>query len=74
MKYNDFIMTRLRTTKGLLVRELERLFGISKRYYCLYNARKSLDNGLLVYEDERLRLHEKGLFIADSICSDLIWA
>lgn len=72
-RYNDFIMTGLRTTKGILVRELERLFGMSKRYYCLLNARKSLQNGFLVYEDEHLRLDEKGLFIADDICSDLIW-
>ncbi len=71
--YNDFVMTGLRTTKGIVVKELERLFGISKRYYCLHNARKSLLNGFLVYEDERLRLNEKGLFIADDICSDLIW-
>lgn len=72
-RYNDYIMTRLRTTGGILLRELERLFGVSKRYYCLYNARKSLSNGFLIYEDGRLRLHEKGLFIADDICSDLIW-
>jgi len=73
-KYNDFIMTRLRTTKGVLMYELERLFGISKRYYCMSNARKSLRNGFLVYENNSLKLDEKGLFIADTICSDLIWA
>lgn len=72
-RYNDFIMTSLRTSKGILVKELEKLFGVSKRYYCLYNARKNLKNGFLVYEDESLRLDEKGLFIADDICSDLIW-
>lgn len=72
-RYNDFIMTGLRTTKGIMVKELEKLFGISKRYYCLYNARKNLKNGFLVYEEERLRLDEKSLFIADDICSDLIW-
>lgn len=73
-KYNDFIMTRLRTSKGVLMHELELLFGISKRYYCMYNARKNLKSGLLIYEDESLKLNEKSLFIADSICSDLIWA
>lgn len=66
-------MTGLRTTRGILVKELEKLFGVSKRYYCLYNAQKNLKNGFLVYEDESLRLDEKGLFIADDICSDLIW-
>lgn len=72
-RYNDYIMTRLRTTGGIFVRELEHLFGVSKRYYCLFNARKSLLNGFLTYENDRLRLHENGLFIADDICSDLMW-
>lgn len=73
-KYNDFIMTRIRTTGGVLMQELENLFGISKRYYCMNNARKSLKNGLLIYENNCLKLDVKGLFVADSVCSDLIWA
>lgn len=73
-KYNEFIMTRLRTTDGFRMGDLEKMFGISKRYYCLKNAEKSIQNGCLLYEDGVLRLAEKGLFIADSIISDLIWA
>jgi oxygen-independent coproporphyrinogen-3 oxidase len=73
-KYNEFIMTRLRTSGGFLLKDLERMFGISKRYYCLKNAAKSLRSGFLVYEDQSLKLDEKGLFVADSILSDLIWA
>ncbi|MDP4277133.1 MAG: radical SAM family heme chaperone HemW [Bacteroidota bacterium] len=71
--YNDFVMTRLRTTPGISMAELEHLFGVSKKNYCLSNAKRSLDNGLLVYENDRLKLDDKGLFIADAICSDLIW-
>lgn len=73
-RYNDFIMTRLRTTRGIDLSELERLFGLTKLNYCLNNAQKSLKNGFLVLEDNVLTLHEKGLFIADTICSDLMWA
>lgn len=72
-QYNDFIMTRLRTSKGIIMHELEWLFGISKRYYCMFNAKRNLKKGLLIYENGRLKLTEKALFIADSICSDLIW-
>jgi oxygen-independent coproporphyrinogen-3 oxidase len=72
-QYNDFIMTRLRTTQGIDLSELERLFGPSKRMHCLSNAQKSVKNGFLLHEDNGLRLHEKGLFIADTICSDLFW-
>lgn len=72
-RYNDYVMTRLRTTRGIVLKEIEFQFGLSKRDYCLENARKSLSNGFLIHEDGRLRLHEKGLFIADDICSDLMW-
>jgi coproporphyrinogen III oxidase-like Fe-S oxidoreductase len=39
----------------------------------MFNAKRNLKKGLLVYENGRLKLTEKALFIADSICSDLIW-
>jgi oxygen-independent coproporphyrinogen III oxidase len=71
--YNDFIITRLRTMKGLDLSELELLFGIEKREYCLRNAKKSLGNGFLMMENNYLRLPKKAFFIADNIFSDLLW-
>jgi putative oxygen-independent coproporphyrinogen III oxidase len=71
-RYNDYIMTGLRTTVGLLLKDLEKQFGIAKRYYCMLNANKNLLNGLLKYENGYLRINDKGLFLADSICSDLM--
>lgn len=72
-KYNDFVITRLRTTSGVCLNELSRNFGQDKYNYCLENAAKSLNNGFLVVTDHCIRLQEKGYFIADSIFSDLLW-
>jgi oxygen-independent coproporphyrinogen-3 oxidase len=72
-RYNDFIITRLRTASGLILDELAALFGNEKLQFCLENAKKSLGNGQLVIEDGRLRLERKAYFIADLIMSDLLW-
>ena len=73
-RYNDYIMTRLRTMAGFDVREMEADFGVRLRYYCMQQAKKSLRSGLLLYENFRLRLSDKALFVSDSVLSDLIWA
>lgn len=71
-KYNDFIITRLRTKQGLNVVELNALFGAEKTAYCLRNAASSLRNGCLEQVGEWLRLTRKGLFVSDSVMSDLL--
>ena len=70
--YNDFVITRLRTMKGMNTDELAMLFGGSRKTYCLQQARKSITNGFLQYENNHLRLTRKGIFISDSIMSDLM--
>jgi oxygen-independent coproporphyrinogen-3 oxidase len=59
---------------GFDVREMEADFGVRLRYYCMQQAKKSLHSGLLLYENFRLRLSDKALFVSDSVLSDLIWA
>lgn len=71
-RYNDFIITRLRTMQGLDLHELHSGYGSAKKEYCLKNASKSLQNGLLEQVDDRLRLTRKGLFVSDSVMSDLL--
>jgi oxygen-independent coproporphyrinogen-3 oxidase len=71
-RYNDFIITRLRTVKGLDLSELALLFGRKMRVYCLDNAARSIKNGFLIRQEEYLRLLPKGYFIADNILSDLL--
>ncbi len=71
-KYNDFIITRLRTLKGMSLSELFLLFGSIKMDYCLENASISLQNGTLERTGDWLRLTRKGLFVSDTVMSDLL--
>jgi oxygen-independent coproporphyrinogen-3 oxidase len=70
--YNDFVITRLRTMKGMDLSELTALFGKSRMTHCLQQSQKHIANDLLQHEDNCLRLTRKGILIADSIMSDLM--
>lgn len=67
-RYNDAVMTALRTREGL---PLERL-SESQRQYLLSQARPHLERRLITMEDNHLRLTRQGLFVSDMVMSDLM--
>ncbi len=72
-RYNEFILTSLRTKWGLPLERLKLEFGNRMWQYCLDMATPSLQNGKLTEQDGNLRLTREGIFISDSIMSDLLW-
>lgn len=67
--YNELVMTRLRTCEGLPLP----LLTESQRQYCLCQAQRYLDDGLLsLTSDNHLRLTHRGIFVSDMIMSDLM--
>ena len=69
-RYNDAITVTLRTSRGLDLQAL----SPKHRTYCLENAQRYLDDGLLERtQDNRLRLTRRGLFVSDMIMSNLIY-
>jgi oxygen-independent coproporphyrinogen-3 oxidase len=72
-RYNDFILTGMRTKWGVNLSELESRFGAQMKSFCLKNARKYIDQGFLSLDNETLKLTRKGIFISDGIMSDLMW-
>lgn len=72
-RYNDRIVTAIRTSKGLRLSDLEREFGRELYTHCLNCARPFLKQGTLVIENDCLRLTREGIFISDGIMSDLLW-
>ncbi|HMI08174.1 MAG TPA: radical SAM family heme chaperone HemW [Flavobacterium sp.] len=70
-RYNEYIMTGLRTIWGVSLDRIERDFG--KRYvdYLLRQAQRFLADGLLSLENRVLKTTKKGKFLADGIASDL---
>ena len=71
--FNDFIITRLRTLKGIDLEELQQLFGKEKKTCCLQQANKYLSNQYLELANNHLRLSRKGIFVSDGIMADLLW-
>ena len=71
--YNDFILTRMRTMKGLNLSELKDLFGEKKENYCMTQVQKHIQNQTIKIEDNYLKLTRKGIFISDGIMSDLFY-
>lgn len=71
-RYNEVLMTRLRTSRGLDPDLLKKQFGEDYAEYCLQSAKPFIHNGLLRQEtNNTIRLTEKGIFLSDSIISEL---
>ncbi len=72
-RYNDFIITGIRTVWGLSLTRLRQEFGEALYNYCLRMARPHLQQGTLEQQGDILRLTRKGIFISDGIMSDMLW-
>lgn len=68
-KYNDLITTALRTRRGINMADVNDEY----RDYLMRMAQPNITNGYLVLEDNHLHLTRKGLFVSDSVMSDLIF-
>ena len=67
-RYNDMVTVALRTHEGLNLS----LLSDEHKDYCLKNARRFIDDGLLRYTSGYLSLTRKGLFVSDMIISELM--
>ena len=72
-RYNEFIITTMRTVWGTPIEKLKQLFGIEMWEYCRKMATPYLKSGKLEEYEGALRLTREGIFISDSIMSDLLW-
>lgn len=72
-RYNDFIITSLRTMWGLSLDQLKATFGDSLYQYCMQNAQPHLQRKVLELKNNTLLLTREGIFISDGVMSDLLW-
>lgn len=72
-RYNEFIITTIRTVWGTPIEKLKQTFGNELWEYCRKMAAPYLESGKLEEHDGALRLTREGIFISDSIMSDLLW-
>lgn len=70
-RYNEYIMTGLRTIWGVSLEKIAQEFGADYLDYLKQRSLKFLDDNLLSVEDHVLKTTKKGKFLADGIASDL---
>ena len=72
-RYNDFIITGLRTMWGISLDKLRAEFGEALLAYCQKQARPYIQRGLLRQENDRLALSQAGILLSDGIMSELMY-
>ena len=72
-RYNEMVLTSLRTRWGMNTGKLERLYGKELHDYCLQQAYPHIRSGKMSYECGILRITRSGLFVSDDIMSDLFY-
>ena len=70
-RYNEYVMTGLRTIWGISLDRIEKEFGKSYLDYLNQQAAKYIDDHLLFVDDNILRTTKSGKFLSDGIASDL---
>ena len=70
-RYNEYIMTGLRTIWGVSLERIEQEFGKTYLDYLNQQAAKFIEDYLLFVDDNILRTTKKGKFLSDGIASDL---
>ncbi|MBP1839150.1 radical SAM family heme chaperone HemW [Formosa algae] len=70
-KYNEYIMTGLRTIWGVSLQTIETQFGSDFKAYLLAQSDKYLKEELLYLDGDTLKISNKGKFLSDGIASHL---
>ena len=70
-KYNEYVMTGLRTSWGISLNRIREEFGEKYYVYATQQMVKYIEQGLLTLSKNQLRATKKGKFLVDGIASDL---
>ena len=72
-RYNEYIMTGLRTIWGVDLNRVSVEFGADFHDYLMRESASFIVEGLLHKQDTILTITDKGKFLSDGIASDLFW-
>lgn len=72
-RYNERVLTSLRTMWGLDMQAIGEEFGTDRLAYCREQAIPYLRSGMLVEEGGMMKVTRQGLFVSDRIISDLLF-
>lgn len=69
--YNEYIMTRLRTQEGVSLAEINVKFGSRFATLLEQMSQEAVQNRLLFWDGDHLRVSRQGKFLVDGLASDL---
>lgn len=72
-RYNEYIMTGLRTIWGVSIDRIHNQFGKKYSKYLLQNAQKFINNQQITIEQNTLKATLKGKFLIDGIAAELFY-
>lgn len=72
-KYNEYVMTGLRTIWGVSLEKIQQEFGTIYADYLQIQVQKFLDDKLVIIENAILKPSSKGKFLTDGIAADLFF-
>ncbi|WP_369048480.1 radical SAM family heme chaperone HemW [Tenacibaculum sp. UWU-22] len=70
-RYNEYIMTGLRTIWGVSLNKIKQEFGPDFYKYIIASSKKDINQNLLIIENDSLKTTQKGKFLADGLASNL---
>ncbi len=70
-KFNEYVMTSLRTSWGCNVDKIEHDYGKSYARHFLKNVKKYLDSGIMLMKNNNFILTDEGMLFADGIAAEL---
>ena len=71
-RYNDYILTHLRTMWGIQIPAFHEIFDGERFDYLLRQSKTFLHNGMMEKDKENLKITRKGRLISDGIIRDLM--
>lgn len=72
-KYNEFVLTRIRTKWGVSADETKKVFGNDKADWFQKNIEKYTRAGMVKEQSGIFTLTEKGMFVSDDIMANLMF-
>ena len=72
-KYNELIMTGLRTRKGVSLTQVKETIGEKYFLYLMKESSKYIKNNTLILENNFIKISKNSLFLSDGVSSELFY-
>lgn len=72
-RYDEYVMIHMRTSRGVDVKDIIRIFGSQFASHFVGEAQRHVDTRLLLCDDGVYCLTDEGVMLSDMIIRDLMW-